>query len=136
MNVALPADLSQARAILDIARIQFGAFFHDRIGHRNPSDALCEINGLALIFHHPALHPRKAFHDMSEQGFGQIHHALVIDMGPVELKHGEFGVVARRYASLRKLRLISYTFSSPPTSSRLRCNSGATRRYRSMSSAL
>lgn len=38
--------------------------------------------------------------------------------------------------SLRKLRLISKTLSKPPTTSRLRYNSGAMRRKSGMSSAL
>ncbi|CPU65618.1 Uncharacterised protein [Mycobacteroides abscessus] len=37
--------------------------------------------------------------------------------------------------SLRKLRLISNTFSTPPTAARLRNSSGAMRRNRSMSNA-
>ena len=66
-----------------------------------------------------------------------VHQVFVGGPRLVELEHRELGIVLDcSIPSFRKFRLISNTRSKPPTTSRLRYSSGATLRYRSMSSAL
>jgi hypothetical protein len=58
---------------------------------------------------------------LDEHGLGELHEIGVVGVRLVELERRELGVVLRRESpSFRKLRLISYTRSKPPTTSRFR----------------
>jgi len=64
--------------------------------------------------------PEHGLRERTQHLLGELHEIAVVAVGLVELEHGELGVVARRDPSFLKLRLISYTFSKPPTTRRFR----------------
>ena len=104
------------------------------VGHHLPGDAADLGQGLPQVQAPPGwrevdllplvledVSPQDLPGQETEQLLGEGHEVLVGGVGLVKLQHGEFRVVeAEMRPSFRKLRLISYTRSKPPTTRRFK----------------
>src|SRR5262249_42600039 len=110
-----------------------GPVFPNRFAHRKPLDfGKVELRRAVV-------HRRRAGNvpgEHRQQLLVHGHQIAVIAVGFVNSSMVNSGLCWVEIPSLRKLRLISYTRSSPPTTNLFRNSSGAMRKKRSMSSAL
>ena len=95
MDITFSTDGFEGFSIPQIGICQFRIELTYGFFHAYAFKCRAKINALALVHHGRAAADHNC--KFTQHGFGQIHQVFEIGIGPVELKHGEFGVVTRRY---------------------------------------